>query len=179
MTICWREQGCIYNSNRLTYKKCLQDEYSVDKCRADNCKNIEELAYGIDHHMMILKKKENDIEKQIELLTKELNFVRGEHFRLSGELMKAVEKIDDYINRKTSRHGFVSEYRADIAKKLREEYPSGTRICLISMDDPYSKLKPGDTGTVSHVDDIGTVHVNWVCGSSLGLVYEVDEYEKI
>ena len=47
------------------------------------------------------------------------------------------------------------------------------------MDDPYSKLKPGDKGTVSCVDDTGTVFVNWDCGSSLGAVYGVDEIRKI
>jgi hypothetical protein len=26
--------------------------------------------------------------------------------------------------------------------RLRAEYPAGTRIELVSMDDPYSKLKP-------------------------------------
>ncbi len=29
------------------------------------------------------------------------------------------------------------------------------------MDDPYSRLKPGDRGTVEFVDDIATVHVKW------------------
>jgi hypothetical protein len=47
------------------------------------------------------------------------------------------------------------------------------------MDDPYSKLCPGDKGTVSCVDDTGTVFVNWDCGSSLGAVYGVDEIRKI
>jgi hypothetical protein len=47
------------------------------------------------------------------------------------------------------------------------------------MDDPYSKLKPGATGTVSFVDDIGTVHVHWDCGSSLGVVFGEDEIKRI
>jgi len=47
------------------------------------------------------------------------------------------------------------------------------------MDDPYSKLKPGDQGTVSFVDDIGTVFVDWDCGSSLGVVYGVDMIRKL
>ena len=64
-------------------------------------------------------------------------------------------------------------------KQLREYYTPGTRVELIRMDDPYSKLKPGDKGTVSCVDDTGTVFVNWDCGSSLGAVYGVDEIRKI
>ena len=40
-------------------------------------------------------------------------------------------------------------------------------------------LKPGDEGTVFHVDDAGTVHVNWDCGSTLGMVYGVDVIRKL
>lgn len=62
---------------------------------------------------------------------------------------------------------------------LREQYPEGTRIELVEMDDPYNKkLVPGCKGTVRTVDDMGTVHVRWDCGSGLGLVYGVDVYKK-
>lgn len=64
--------------------------------------------------------------------------------------------------------------------RLREEYPAGTRVMLVCMvDDPYSKLKPGDLGTVDHIDDTGTVHTRWDRGSGLGLVWGVDEYRKV
>lgn len=59
--------------------------------------------------------------------------------------------------------------------RLREEYPVGARVELIKMADPYTtKLVPGCRGTVRCVDDIGTIHVSWDCGSSLGVVYEED-----
>lgn len=64
--------------------------------------------------------------------------------------------------------------RKEIVEAVRARYPKGTRVELVSMDDPYSKLKPGDRGTVNHVDDTGTVFVNWDCGSGLGVVYGVD-----
>ena len=58
---------------------------------------------------------------------------------------------------------------------VRKEYPSGTRIELIKMNDPYNTtLIPGSKGTVVSVDDIGTIHVAWDCGSSLGVVYGED-----
>jgi hypothetical protein len=57
---------------------------------------------------------------------------------------------------------------------VRRNYPAGLRVELVSMDDPYSKLRPGDRGTVAFVDDTGTVFVKWDCGSSLGVVYGVD-----
>jgi len=61
--------------------------------------------------------------------------------------------------------------------KIRSEYPAGTRIKLIQMNDPYSKLTLGDKGTVDHVDDIGTIHVKWDSGSGLGLIYGEDRFE--
>ena len=58
---------------------------------------------------------------------------------------------------------------------LRNRYPKGCRVKLIRMTDPYCQnLKPGAMGTVTHVDDIGTIHVAWDCGSTLGVVYGVD-----
>lgn len=58
---------------------------------------------------------------------------------------------------------------------IRDLYSAGTRVALIKMNDPYNKkLQPGSTGTVIAVDDIGTIHVSWDCGSSLGIVYGED-----
>lgn len=62
---------------------------------------------------------------------------------------------------------------------LRAEYPNGTRVELLQMNDPYTSLVPGDQGTVTGIDDNGTVFVNWDKGSSLGLVFEEDHYRKV
>ncbi len=65
-------------------------------------------------------------------------------------------------------------------EQLREQYPEGTRVELIYMDDPFNrKLVPGCRGTVKHVDDMGTIHVSWDCGSGLGLVPGEDEFRKV
>lgn len=65
-------------------------------------------------------------------------------------------------------------------ERLRKEYPTGARVELISMDDPYNKkLQPGSKGTVRSVDDMGTIHVRWDCGSSLGVVYGEDSCRVI
>jgi len=69
--------------------------------------------------------------------------------------------------------------RKEIVLRLREQYPSGARVELVRMNDPYSKLKPGDQGTVASVDDIGTVFVNWDCGSSLGAAYGEDVIRRL
>lgn len=62
---------------------------------------------------------------------------------------------------------------------LREKYPTRTRVELVHMDDPYTSLTTGDKGTVRFVDDMGTIHISWDCGSSLGAVYGVDIITKI
>ena len=63
---------------------------------------------------------------------------------------------------------------------LRSRYPKGSRVKLIRMDDPYCQdLKPGMLGTVMQVDDIGTIHVSWDCGSSLGVVFGEDSCTRI
>ena len=60
-------------------------------------------------------------------------------------------------------------------KVLRVQYPKGCRVRLNRMDDPYRlDLKEGSLGTVRFVDDIGTIHVAWDCGSTLGVAYGVD-----
>jgi hypothetical protein len=58
--------------------------------------------------------------------------------------------------------------------RLRNQYQKGTRVELVSMDDPYSTLRPGDKGLVSFVDDIGTIFVRWDSGSGLGIAYGQD-----
>lgn len=65
-------------------------------------------------------------------------------------------------------------------ESLRKEYPTGARVELLHMDDPYNtKLFPGVKGTVKSVDDMGTIHVRWDCGSSLGVVYGEDSCKVV
>ena len=73
-------------------------------------------------------------------------------------------------------YGFPSD---EVVKRLREEFPEGTRVALVRMDDPYSKLEPGDRGSVKGVDDGGTIHVSWDKGSSLGIAYGEDSCRKL
>ena len=63
-------------------------------------------------------------------------------------------------------------------ENLRKEYPVGCVVKLISMEDVHAPNK-GTLGKVFYVDDIGTIHVNWTNGSTLGILFGVDKIERI
>lgn len=62
-------------------------------------------------------------------------------------------------------------------ERLRRQYPDGTRITLHSMDDPQAP-PPGTMGTVSYVDDMGQIGIEWDNGSTLSLILGVDSFSK-
>ena len=65
-------------------------------------------------------------------------------------------------------------------ERLRKEYPSGCRVELTKMNDPFrTDLVPGCRGTVKFVDDAGSIHVSWDIGSSLAVVYGEDACKKL
>ena len=66
-----------------------------------------------------------------------------------------------------------------MAKVYKEMYPKGTRIEVISMEDPFAPIEPGAQGTVEFVDDIGQIHMKWDNGRTLALVPEEDQFRKI
>ena len=61
-----------------------------------------------------------------------------------------------------------------LVEALRKQYPNGTRVELISMDDPQAPPE-GTLGTVIAVDDTGSLIVNWDNGSGLNVIYGVDK----
>ena len=63
---------------------------------------------------------------------------------------------------------------------LREQFPKGTRVELVQMNDPFNtKLVPGCRSSVIGVDSIGTIHVAWDYGSGLGIAYGEDSCRKV
>ena len=61
----------------------------------------------------------------------------------------------------------------EIIEHLRKTYPAGTKVELVRMNDDQAP-PAGTRGTVIFVDDIGTIHVRWNTGSSLGLAFGED-----
>ena len=64
-------------------------------------------------------------------------------------------------------------------KRLKEEYPIGTRVQLDHMEDDPHPIPDKTMGTVVFVDDIGTLHCKFVNGRSLGICPEVDRFHKL
>lgn len=64
-------------------------------------------------------------------------------------------------------------------EQLRKAYPAETKIQLISMRDEKYPVLPGTVGEVTHIDDMGSIHMKWQNGSSLALIPEVDSFRVV
>lgn len=64
-------------------------------------------------------------------------------------------------------------------KEIKEKYISGTRIRLSKTMDDERPIETGEFGEVDFVDDVGTVHIDWDNGRTLGLIPDKDEFEII
>lgn len=63
-------------------------------------------------------------------------------------------------------------------KNIKEQYPKGTEIELICMEDSQA-VPSGTRGIVDFVDDMGTIQMNWENGSTLGLIVGEDQFKVI
>ena len=61
---------------------------------------------------------------------------------------------------------------------LRSTYPPGTRVELVQMDDQQTP-PTGTKGTVTGVDDTGSLLVEWDNGSGLNVIWGVDVVRKV
>ena len=70
---------------------------------------------------------------------------------------------------------YPSKERVDA---LRQQFPVGTRVELVRMDDVQAP-PIGTFGTVLGVDDTGSLLMKWDNGSGLNVVYGVDFVRKL
>lgn len=68
--------------------------------------------------------------------------------------------------------------KKEIVEQLRKQYPAGTRVELVRMNDVQAP-PIGTRGTVIGVDDAGSIMVSWDSGGSLSVVYGEDLCKKI
>ena len=68
--------------------------------------------------------------------------------------------------------------KKETLERLRSQYPVGTRVELVRMNDEQAP-PIGTRGTVLGVDDIGSIMVAWDSGGSLSVVYGEDVCRKI
>lgn len=66
----------------------------------------------------------------------------------------------------------------EIVERIKDEYPVGTRVELVKMDDQYAP-PVGTKGTVLDVDDIGSFIMKWDNGSGLNVAYGEDVVRKV
>lgn len=71
------------------------------------------------------------------------------------------------------------ERQRRLAARTKQNYPPGTRIELISMDDPYAPVPTGTRGTVAYVDDIGQIGMKWDNNRSLSLIPGEDSFRSL
>ena len=69
--------------------------------------------------------------------------------------------------------------RQSEVERLREQFPKGTKVKCIHMNDPYHPVPSGTIGEVDHVDDGVTIHTRWQNGFSLGLIPGEDLFQKV
>lgn len=65
-----------------------------------------------------------------------------------------------------------------IVELVRKQYPNGTRVELLKMDDAQAPPL-GTKGTVTGVDDTASILVNWDNGSTLNVIYGEDLVKKV
>ena len=66
----------------------------------------------------------------------------------------------------------------EIVERLRREFPVGTRVQLVKMDDVQAP-PIGTQGTVKGVDGIGSIMVSWDNGCGLNVIYGEDIIRKV
>ena len=90
-----------------------------------------------------------------------------------------IYEFEFYDREQTMQEDTNMDMNRKMVNIIKEHYIPGTRIRLNSMDDPWHPIPPGTEGEVDFVDDIGTIHMIWDNGRSLGIVPGEDSFTVI
>lgn len=63
-------------------------------------------------------------------------------------------------------------------KRLKKEYPTGCRVIIHHVSDPYIYIQPETMATVHGVDKGGLVHVSCDDGTCFKLILKADQFER-
>lgn len=104
-------------------------------------------------------------------------------FKVTFMLEKVIQIVDlkelEDIIIAVQKQRNAKQFSKEEVKALKEKYNTGVKIELIKMYDGINNVPEGTRGIVSGVDDLGTIHVKWENGSTLGLVVGVDEFKRL
>jgi hypothetical protein len=65
-------------------------------------------------------------------------------------------------------------------ERTRRDYPVGTRLELTAdMQDPYAPIQKGTRGTVTYIDDMCQIGMQWDNNRSLSLIVGEDSFRKL
>lgn len=160
----------IEEDDRLTFPwfKEIEDEDHF-KAYSQLISSMSKIAK--ERQRISIKEVQTDNEKyafRIFLLS--IGFI-GEEYKIARKIL-----LKNLSGNSAYRRG--AKMNKKILETLRKEYPKGTRVRLLKMNDDYAP-PIGTLGTVESIDDIGSIKVFWDNGSSLSVLYGEDEVEKV
>ncbi|KAF5069628.1 hypothetical protein DSECCO2_230950 [anaerobic digester metagenome] len=114
------------------------------------------------------------------------NHKDSDSFNNDTVIIQAVSKLEQLVQQNHREQDLTGEglkmrgFSREHIEKIKEQYPVGTRLELTSdMDDSYAPVLAGTQGEVISADDIGTLHMQWDNGRSLGIVIGEDHFKVI
>ena len=88
----------------------------------------------------------------------------------------SAQRYDRFTRRKGEK---MNKYEKNFAERIKNNYPPGTRILLLKMENDPRPIEENTRGTVLAVDYIGTIHCAFDNGRTLGLIPGEDVYRKL
>lgn len=148
----------------------------ANKIRAEVLKQIEDNYKNSDNGLN--SKMMPFCFEEIRKFDKATDFIDRREFAWYEYIdLEKANRYRDNLRRDTMDGTWKMPGNAEI-ERLKEQYPVGSRVELVKMDDPQAP-KAGTQGTVHGVDDTGSIMVTWDNGSELNIIYGIDICRRI